>query len=130
MGRVILLPKAVPTYPTAIDLPGSAAPGDIATLENGDIYTWDGSMWNLVAYGAGLNSFTTIQVPQGTSPVADGPADTLTLTSLDESIDIVGNATTDTIDFSLNLNYNIDGGQANSVYTNTQFIDGGNASSF
>jgi len=44
------------------------------------------------------SSFTTIQTPAGSSPVANGPHDTLTLTSSDNSISITGNATTDTID--------------------------------
>lgn len=44
------------------------------------------------------NSFTTIQTPAGTSPVADSSSDTLTLTSSNNSITITGNSTTDTID--------------------------------
>jgi hypothetical protein len=43
-------------------------------------------------------AFTTIQVPSGTSPVADSTADTLTLAT-DGSIAITGNSTTDTITF-------------------------------
>lgn len=45
------------------------------------------------------SAFTTIQPDAGTSPVADGGNDVLTLTSSDNSITITGNATTDTIDF-------------------------------
>ena len=129
-SRVILLPKAVPTYPTANDLPASSAPGDIASLENGDIYSFNGTTWTLVAYGAGLNSFVTFQVPNGTSPVADSPADVMTFTSSDESVTITGNATTDTINFALNANYNIDGGTADSIYGGITSINGGNANSF
>lgn len=47
------------------------------------------------------NSFTTIQTPNGTSPVATSPNDTLTLTSNDGSVTITGDALTDTIDFSV-----------------------------
>lgn len=45
--------------------------------------------------------FTTIQTDTGTSPVADGFNDTLTLTSVDGSVSITGNSTTDTVDFSI-----------------------------
>jgi hypothetical protein len=48
--------------------------------------------------GGGVNSFTTIQPDLGTSPVATSGADTLTLTSSDNSIQITGDSTTDTID--------------------------------
>lgn len=48
------------------------------------------------------DSFSTIQPDAGTSPVADGPADTLTLTSSDASLTITGNATTDTINYVVN----------------------------
>lgn len=55
------------------------------------------------ALAAALNSFTIIQPPNGTSPVADSPADTLTLTSSDNSITITGDSSTDTIDFIVNM---------------------------
>ena len=45
------------------------------------------------------NSFETIQVPSGTSPVASGPSDILTLTA-GSGITISGNSTTDTITIS------------------------------
>lgn len=48
--------------------------------------------------GSGSNSFETISVPSGTSPVADSSTDTLTLTSSDGSVVIIGNSSTDTID--------------------------------
>jgi len=48
---------------------------------------------------AGGNAFTIIQPDSGTSPAADSSTDTLTLTSSDDSIDISGNSTNDTIDF-------------------------------
>ena len=47
------------------------------------------------------NSFTTIQVPSGTSPVATSPTDTLSLTSSDNSISMTGNSGTDTIDLKV-----------------------------
>lgn len=50
--------------------------------------------------GSTENSFETIQTPAGTSPVADGGTDTLTLTSTDSTVTITGTAASDTIDFS------------------------------
>ena len=47
------------------------------------------------------DGFSTIQTPSGTYPVAGSPSDVLTLTSSDGSISIVGNAITDTIDFTV-----------------------------
>jgi hypothetical protein len=44
-------------------------------------------------------SFTTIDCPAGTDPVADSKTDTLTLTS-DGTITITGDSATDTVDFS------------------------------
>jgi hypothetical protein len=59
------------------------------------IYIWTGITWQAVTGGGGGGAgFTTMQTPLGTSPVATG-ADTLTWTST--TIDITGNATTDTI---------------------------------
>ena len=49
----------------------------------------------------GGDSFTTIQTPNGTSPVAESSADTLSLTSSDNSVVITGNSTTDTVNFSV-----------------------------
>jgi hypothetical protein len=51
--------------------------------------------------GTPTNSFTTFQTPQGSSPTATSPTDTLTFTSSDSSIDIVGNSGTDTIDLKV-----------------------------
>lgn len=50
--------------------------------------------------GTPTNSFETIQTDTGTSPVADSPTDTLTLTG-DGTISTVGNSGTDTITLSL-----------------------------
>lgn len=47
------------------------------------------------------DAFTTVSVPNGTAPTASG-ADTLVLTSSDNSITITGNSGTDTVDFILN----------------------------
>ena len=47
------------------------------------------------------NLFETISTPNGTSPVADSPTDTLNLISSDNSITITGNAVTDTVDFTV-----------------------------
>ena len=53
-----------------------------------------------LAYGGGSSdSFSTIQTPLGTSPVATSPTDTLTLTSSNGSVSITGNSGTDTVDF-------------------------------
>lgn len=48
----------------------------------------------------GSDSFTTMQVPNGTSPVATSSSDTLTWTSADSSVTITGDSTTDTIDLA------------------------------
>jgi hypothetical protein len=60
------------------------------------------------------DGFSTIQTPSGTYPVAGSPSDVLTLTSSDGSISIVGNAITDTIDFTVAA-----GGGAVTSVTNT-----------
>ena len=60
------------------------------------------------------DGFSTIQTPSGTYPVAGSPSDVLTLTSSDGSIAIVGNAITDTIDFTV-----VGGGGAVTSVTNT-----------
>jgi hypothetical protein len=52
----------------------------------------------VVASAPATDSFTTMNVPNGTDPVADGPTDTLNWTSSDSSVTITGDATTDTID--------------------------------
>jgi len=63
------------------------------------VYFWDGDSWELISGGGGGgDAFTIIQTDAGTSPVATGPNDTLTLTSSDNSITITGNAITDTVD--------------------------------
>lgn len=89
-------------------------------------------IWNSQIPPASLSpsfSFVTWQTPYGTFPAADSPIDFMTLTSSDSSIVITGNAATDTIDFTANLDIfgNVDGGAANSIYGGTTTIDGGSA---
>ena len=63
------------------------------------------SLFNLVdtdpSIGAAWYSFGIIQTPFGTSPVADGPSDSVTFSSSDSSVVITGDATTDTVDFAI-----------------------------
>lgn len=60
-------------------------------------------IWNTASFtgGGGGDGFGIIQTPYGTSPAADMAADTLTFTSVDGSLSIVGDASSDTIDFSV-----------------------------
>ncbi|MEZ4156371.1 MAG: hypothetical protein R3B52_00125 [Candidatus Paceibacterota bacterium] len=51
--------------------------------------------------GGGSNSFETIVTPLGTSPVADGPTDTLTLATSSNIITITGSAAADSITFGI-----------------------------
>lgn len=51
--------------------------------------------------GGSANSFATIQPDSGTAPTATGPTDVLTLTSANGYLTVVGNATTDTITFTV-----------------------------
>lgn len=74
--------------------------------------------WSWLTGGASA-TFKTIQTPAGTSPVATGPNDILTLTSSDNSITITGNSTTDTIDLVSA------GGSPGGSNTNVQFNDSG-----
>lgn len=50
---------------------------------------------------APADSFTTIQTPLGTSPVATSATDVLTLDSTSGDLDITGDSLTDTVDYSL-----------------------------
>lgn len=66
------------------------------------IYNQSTNSWAAVGGGGGGgNAFGTIQVPSGTSPVADAPSDILTLTSSDGTLNIVGDAISDTVDITL-----------------------------
>lgn len=71
-------------------------------ITNTGIEAWDegSSAWvDLIGGGIAGNVFKVIDVPAGTNPVADGPVDTLTLTSGNNILTITGDETTDTIDF-------------------------------
>jgi hypothetical protein len=52
------------------------------------------------------NAFTTINVPNGTDPVANAYNDTLNFVSSDSSVVISGNSTTDTIDIKVGSSVN------------------------
>lgn len=72
--------------------------------------------------GGSSDSFTTIQTDTGTSPVADGPTDTLTFTSDDlTAYSFVGDATTDTVELNIS-----DASQTirGLISTGTQFLKG------
>lgn len=66
--------------------------------------------------GGSGSSFTTIQVPSGTSPVASSPTDTLTLAA-GSGIAIVGDSSTDTVTISATGG----GGSSDDLVTYTQF---------
>ncbi len=72
-----------------------------------------------------VKSFVTISTPSGTSPVASGPADTLTFTSTGGTMAITGNSATDTINLEAIISYNLDGGNPASIYGGTTPINGG-----
>ena len=50
---------------------------------------------------AAYSVFKTVHCPLGTDPVAQGAADTLNLTSSDSNIQITGDSSTDTVDFTI-----------------------------
>lgn len=52
---------------------------------------------------AGTNSFTIIQPDTGTSPTADSPNSTLTVTSSNGSVVVNGNSTTDTLNLTTHI---------------------------
>jgi hypothetical protein len=56
---------------------------------------------NLSTIAAAGNSFGIIQPDSGTAPTADQPNDTLTLTSSDSSIQVIGDSSTDSINLKL-----------------------------
>jgi len=73
-----------------------------AGSSSGDVViTLPAESGTLVTSSGAANSFSTIQPDAGTSPAADSPTDTLTLTSGDGSVTITGNATADSIDFAV-----------------------------
>lgn len=48
------------------------------------------------------SSFETVIVPTGTNPVADSPTDSISYTSIDGSINIVGTDNPESVDFAVN----------------------------
>lgn len=90
---------------TAANLPSTGNQnGDVrVALDTSDIWEWNGTSWVLIASPGGVGpAFGIIQVPFGTNPVADTATDTLTFTSSNSSVVITGDATTDTVDFTVN----------------------------
>lgn len=53
------------------------------------------------------NSFSTIDCPAGTDPIADSSTDTLVLTSSDSTLVITGDSSTDTVNFTIGSGINI-----------------------
>jgi hypothetical protein len=66
----------------------------------GQVIKWNGSAWindtDAIGEGGAGNSFTTIDVPNGTDPVADSATDTLTFSD-GANITITGDSSTDTV---------------------------------
>lgn len=95
------------SVPIPADLPNDNELGDVWSVEDigsgiPGLYIWNGSAWTSVGTGAPVvNVFSTIQTDNGTYPVADSATDTLILTSSDGSIDITGDQSTDTANFTL-----------------------------
>ena len=86
------------------DLPLNASLGDArVVLDTGELYYWDGAAWELLTGGGGgTNSFGVIQTDTGTSPAAETPNDTLTLTVAEPTdYSFGGDATTDTVTLSI-----------------------------
>jgi hypothetical protein len=71
-------------------------------LPHGGLVDWQGN-----PIGGGGNSFGIVQPPNGTSPSASTPDDTLIMTSSDSNVVLTGNAGTKTIDHKLSNNVNI-----------------------
>ncbi len=69
------------------------------------------------------DAFKVMQPDFGTSPTADAPDDILTLTSSDGTVDITGDATTDTIDFSVDLSDIVNLVPQNTCYVSPSFVD-------
>lgn len=63
------------------------------------LFSWIASLTG--GPGGTSNSFATVQPTSGTSPTAASPTDTLTLTSSDSSVSIVGDSSTDTLSFTV-----------------------------
>lgn len=82
--------------------PASGTPGEIYYNTVSNVFKYyNGTSWVTFSSGGGGDSFTTIDVPNGTDPVADSAADTLTFTE-SNGIIITGDSSTDSIQFSTN----------------------------
>ena len=72
----------------------------ITDPSNGQVIKWNGSAWvndtDATGEGGSGNSFTTIDVPNGSDPVADSATDTLTFSD-GANITITGDSSTDTV---------------------------------
>lgn len=82
--------------------PASGSAGEIyynTTINSFKYY--NGSAWIPLSSGGSENSFTTIDVPNGTDPQADTSTDTLSITE-SNGIIVTGNSSTDTINISTN----------------------------
>lgn len=103
-----------PSIQFQVDLSDSL-PGGISVLKSATglsttaVYTLPPSSGTLATTGGTpTGSFTTVQTPTGTSPVATGTMDVLTLTSSD--LTITGNSVTDTVNYALStVNSNVGG---------------------
>lgn len=82
--------------------PASGSTGEIYynTTTNSFKY-YNGSAWVSLSSGGSGNSFTTIDVPNGTDPQADTSTDTLSITE-SNGIIVTGDSSTDTINISTN----------------------------
>jgi hypothetical protein len=69
------------------------------TGQSGNVLTTNGTAASWETLTA-VDSFTIFQTPAGTYPTALSPTSTMTFTSVDNSITITGNSTTNTINFS------------------------------
>lgn len=93
---------------TAGDLPSSGNnTGDVRlVVDTFELQGWNGSAWvGLGGSGGSSASFKTIQTITGTYPVATSPTDALTYESANSSLDIIGNATTDTVNFEVKSSF-------------------------
>lgn len=82
-----------------LDLPSNAEEGDFRFVKaTGELYYYNGTIWQ--SYASGGGGSVTIQTDLGTSPVGS----TFTFTS-SSSLDITGNAITDTVAFEVKASY-------------------------
>lgn len=79
-----------PTNPSDLDATNAPAAGQCVTKAGGDQFTW------AACGGGSVNTFSTIDAPAGSDPVADSTADTLGFVK-GRGIDVVGNSSNDTL---------------------------------